>query len=316
MLLAAGLGTRMLPLSDGIAKPALPVLDVPVVLRMVRRLAIQGVTEVAINVHAFSETLREALVEAPIPVSLFAEPELRGSGGGIQGARSFLGGSDPFLILNADMCLDIELSDLLRSHHQSGALATLALRDDPRKQEFGTIGYDAEGSVRRITTLVDRGGEKACGLFIGVQVMENQIFDRMPDRAVFQLMQDVYLPALEDGELLHVWEQPLSATWWPVGSPRELLDANLLALEQCPEHERIAPDARIEGELRGPVWVGAGASIATGATVGPHAVIGRGTRVAENARVETSLSLPNSRIGAESTLVRCVAHDDRVWRDA
>ena len=183
MILAAGLGTRMAPLSARRAKAALPVLDEPLVLRLVRTLADQGVERVIVNAHVFPEQIREALAKAPIPIQISFEAELRGSAGGILQARAFLDGSEPFFVLNADMWVDLDLRALLEAHARLGAIATLMLRDETRKHEFGTIGYAgyADGArVSRITNLVDRGAEAGSGLFAGVQVVEPEIFSHMP----------------------------------------------------------------------------------------------------------------------------------------
>src|SRR4029450_8048553 len=111
-------------------------------------------------------------------------------------------------------------------HHKRGALVTLGLRDDDRKREFGSIGYDRDGHVCRITERIDLGGEKASGLFIGVQVMSAGIFARMPARAAFEIIPDVFVPAPREGEKIATWLQPSRAAWAPVGTPAELLAAN------------------------------------------------------------------------------------------
>jgi hypothetical protein len=101
-----------------------------------------------------------------------------------------------------------------------------------------------------------------------------------------------------------------------VGCPGELLDANLCALEACgPEARRVAPDAVIEGGLRPPVWVGAGARVEAGATLGPRAVLGARARLPRGARARDSLLLPGARPPVES-LRRAIGFGAEVWRDA
>lgn len=316
MLLAAGLGTRMAPLGRSLAKPALPVLDVPVALRLVRALAEQGVTRVVINTHAHPDSLHRALASSPVPIDWVEEPELRGSGGGVRGARALLDAGEPFLVLNGDMCLELDVRALVNRHRARNALVTLALRDDHRKREFGSIGYDAEGDVRRITERVDLGGEKGSGLFIGVQVMEPSVFARMPASARFEIIPEVWVPALQAGLRVASWVQPSSARWWPVGSPRELFDANLAALDAHVGARGvwIDPRARVAGVVVGPAWVGEGAEIAAGARVGPRAVVSRGAVVGANARVEQALVLTDSRVPAGAELTRAIAFGDEVWR--
>jgi NDP-sugar pyrophosphorylase family protein len=318
MVLAAGLGTRMAPLARSCAKPALPVLDVPVIARLVRELARSGVERVIVNTHAHPKSLRAALGDSPLPIDWVHEPEPRGSGGGILGARNWLGEDAPFLVVNGDMCLELDFAALVTRHRETGALATLALRDDSRKRDFGSIGYDRAERVCRITDRIDLGSEKASGLFIGVQVMSPAIFARMPARPAFEIIPDVYVPALRAGAHVGTWLQAAGAAWWPVGTPRELLDANLAALEHelASDSPRIAPSARVAGRVVAPAWIGADARIDAGAQVGPHAVVSRGALVGAGARLERSLALPGAEVAPGDSLLRAVAHGREVWRDA
>ena len=321
MVLAAGLGTRMAPLTRSRAKPVLPVLDEPLLLRQLRQLATQGVERVVVNAHAHPEQIRELAAKCPIPVDISYEPELLGSGGGIKAARAFLDGSDPVLLVNADMCIDFDLEALLQAHAKSGAAATLVLRDERRKHAFGTIGYAGGGMVSRITNVFDRGSETGSGLFAGVHVFEPQLFSLMPERATFDVLTGVYVPLLERGGRIACWLQPTSQRWWPVGTPRELLDTNLLALrEACaapdaaPDGVIVGDDARVEGEVRGPAWIGAGAVIEKGVTAGPGVVVGAGASLSAGTSAEEALLLPGAK-PRPGSIRRAIGFDTEVWSD-
>jgi mannose-1-phosphate guanylyltransferase len=319
MLLAAGLGTRMAPLTPSWAKPTLPVLDEPILLRLVRSLAMQGIESIVVNAHQNAGVIEATLRESPLPVEFSLEPTLRGSGGGILHARRLLEGGGPFLVLNADMCMGLDVEDLLKAHARSQTSATLALRNDPRKEQFGTIGYDEDCLVCRITDLAAHGVETGCGLFTGAQAMDSTIFDEMPDRDEFDIIRDLYVPWIRAGRRIATWLQPARAIWWPVGSPRELLEANLSALQENlasggPE-ARIASDARVDGQVHPPAWIGPGARIPRGARVGPRAVIGAGSELPESAEIEESLVLPGAR-PPRGALRRAIAFGERVWVDA
>jgi mannose-1-phosphate guanylyltransferase len=320
MLLAAGLGTRMAPLSARVPKPALPILDEPILLALVRTLAAEGVSRCVVNAHAHPETMRLVLARAPIPVELSLEPTLLGSGGGIAAARRWLDHGEPFLVLNADMWLDLGLAGLRAAHaaaRRRGARATLALRDEPRKQEFGSLGYDARGFVRRITQLVDRGGEVASGLFAGMHLIEPILFRQLPARETFDIVRDVYVPWLrEDGCALAAWPMPLGLRWEPVGTPRELLEVNLAALARVEAGRCISSDARIDAPLAPPVFVGARARVERGARVGPQVVLGQGALVRAGTRLRRALVLPGARPPAGASLERVVCYDEEVWCDA
>lgn len=320
MILCAGEGTRMAPLTDQRAKPALTVLDQTLVGRLVADLAAQGVDGVVVNSHAHPETLRAALDGAPIPVELSHEPELLGRGGGIRAARTLLADSDPFLLLNGDMCLDLRIGELLETHAAHQATVTLGLRDDARKGSFGSIGYDRDQLVCRITDRFVVKPDNGDGLFIGVHVLDQTIFEQMPERREFDILLDVYLPMLRRGEPIATWLQPERDAWWPVGSPAELLDVNRKALARsCAERgdaqaRLIGEGAHVAGAVEGPVWVGAGARIEAGARVGPGSVIGAGASVPPGADLERVLLLPGAQPPALE-LREAIAYDREVWCD-
>jgi NDP-sugar pyrophosphorylase family protein len=202
-------------------------------------------------------------------------------------------------------------------------VATLALRDEKRKHDFTTIGYGQGYSrvnlVRRITNRIDLGDETGSGLFAGVHVLESRIFDHMPDRLFFDSIVDVYPPLLRGGEEIAAWLQDEDAVWWPVGTPRELLDTNRRALERASaEHGRTVladPTARVDGEVSGPAWIGARARVPRGAQIGPGSVIGADSRVPEESRVRDSLFLPGASPPRDIEFNRVIAHDEELWRD-
>jgi mannose-1-phosphate guanylyltransferase len=317
MLLAAGLGTRMAPLTNRRAKPALPVLDRSLIAHHLATFAALGIEQVVVNAHAHREQVQAELAAAPLPAKLSLELELLGSGGGIRRAAALLAGPDPFLVVNADMCVEFELAPLLEAQRRARAPIALLLREDPRKRAMGSIGYGIAGRVCRITDRIQRHAEETgSGLYTGIQLMSGDIFERFPQEEAFEVVPRVWVPLLEAGEPLAAVVQDPAQRWEPVGTPGELLEVNLAALRRLATPVCVDPSARAHGELRAPVWLGAGAQVAAGARVGPHAVIGAGARVGPGCLVEESLLLPGTELAAGSELRRAVAFDREVWRGA
>jgi len=317
MILAAGLGTRMAPLSTRYPKPALPVLDEPMLAHLVHQLAAQGVEHVVVNTHAFPEQLKACLGDLALPIVFSEEASLLGSAGGIFAARQHLVGSEPFLVLNADMRVDIDLYALRREHMRTGALATLVLRDDARKTHFGSIGFTSGGAMCRITERVRVGDEIGCGLFTGIQMMEPRIFEHFPQGGVSELMPDVYAPLLRSGARLGTLLQDPDREWWPIGTPGELLEINLRVLEEtlC-DQIHIDPSATVDGRVTGPAWIGARAHVPDSAELGPNVVVGARAELPRGFGASDSLVLADSRPPTCARLERAIAFDREVWRDA
>jgi mannose-1-phosphate guanylyltransferase len=271
LILAAGLGTRLRPLSDLLPKPAMPVRGLPLIAPLLRLLLHHGVREVAVNLHHLAPALREAvLAHAPAGLAVRFSPEETplGTGGGMRRVADFLRESDPSLVVAGDMLFDADLGALVARHRERGAKATLLLRDDPRAAAFGTLGLDAEGRVRRIAHVFDLGGEARAGVFVSARIVAARAFDELPDRETFEDLRDWLQPRLAAGAR-DVFGDVIAAgasVWEPVGRPGEYLDANLSP------HRLSYFD--LDGAARA-----RGVRIEAGCVIGAGAQIGAGTRL-------------------------------------
>jgi len=231
MILAAGLGTRLRPLTEVCAKPALPVRGVPAIATLLEFLAHHGIHEVVINLHHLPETVREAVERwAPADTRVrYSEEALPlGTGGGIRRARSFLMESEVSVVMAGDMLIDFDLADVISRHSEQENLATLVLLDDSRVERFGSIGIGKGGAVRRIASRIDLGGETRAGLFTGVRVFSRAALETFPEAETFEDLRDHLLPALVQGSERirgHVYEAG-ACTWEPVGTQGEYQHAN------------------------------------------------------------------------------------------
>jgi mannose-1-phosphate guanylyltransferase len=285
MILAAGLGVRMQPLSSLRPKPALPVLGLPVIAYLFELLAAQGVDEVVVNLHHRAVAMREAAEQycpKQLELHFSDEPELLGTGGGIRQVADFLRDSDPALVLAGDMLLDADLAGFARRHRERGDAATLLLRSDPRTAEFGPVGFDAEGTVRRIGNDFDRGGASRHGLFVGVRAFAPRCFDQLPDReGPFEDLRDWLAPQLRAGAR-DIRAECCDADrlgWEPIGTPAEYLRANL---------EFDARFDRSEARFR-----------ASDTRVTPGLVLGCGATIEPGARLERAVVWDGETVPSE-----------------
>ena len=246
MILAAGLGTRMRPLTDERAKPALPVRGRPVISLLLELLARQGVREVLINLHHLPDTIRRA-VEADHPPELeiawSSEEKPLGTGGGIRRAAEFLRQSETCVVLAGDMLLDLDLRALESRHIAGGRGVSLVLRSDARESSFGSIGIDAAGRVCRIGRhpVAGTGPEAGRGLFTSVRFFDREVLCDWPANEVFEDLRDWLMPRAArnaialGGEIVDASD----SVWEPVGTPQEYLDVNL----HPPDLPRLGGDA-------------------------------------------------------------------------
>jgi NDP-sugar pyrophosphorylase family protein len=266
MIVAAGLGTRLLPLTELRPKPALPVRGVPLIAYTLALLARHGVSEVIVNAHHLPDILMDAARRhCPLDMELrfSIESELLDTGGGIRRVADYLRASDPCLIVAGDMLLDADLSALVASHRECGNAWTMLLRaGDPRENTFGTVGVDADNRVRRIGTRFDFGGEHRAGLYAWANVVAARAFDSLPEREIFSHFDDWIAPQLASGAT-DIRGEILASNdfaWEPVGTPAEYLAANLDPLELSYQ-AAIADAQRAGAHTEGDVVIGAGAEL-------------------------------------------------------
>lgn len=226
MLLAAGKGERLRPLTERIPKPLIPVGGRPMIHRILDLLAAAGIADIHINTHHLGEQLSGALGDGArwgVSLTYHPETEILGTGGGLLAARkacpAFADG--PFVMINSDILTDIDLAPVIARHLEDPPLATLVLRPDPDAERYGVIGADGDGRIRRFLKL-DLGGARHDYMFTGIQVLSPEIFDYMPGGGPFPIT-DSYLAALEDGASLGAWVH--EGYWKDMGTPERLLEA-------------------------------------------------------------------------------------------
>ncbi len=282
MVLAAGLGLRMRPLTLLRAKPVLPVLNRPLLHWTLERLARHGVTDVVVNLHHLPDTVRSAVGDGSafgLRVRYSFEETILGRGGGPRLVRDFFG-SEPFLLVNGDVVFDFDLTRLVARHEGKRARATLALLPNPDTRVYGPVVTDAKGRIRSVAGR-PRPAQGTVSLFTGVQVLDPALLDRLPEGASDIL--DLYGPLVQEGEVLHGVR--VRGAWYDLGAPSLYLAAQL----------RLA--ARREGRalVDGLAQVDAGARIVR-SVVGARTRVGRGAVVERSVLWEDAAVEPGARV--------------------
>lgn len=288
MVLAAGLGLRMRPLTLLRAKPVLPVLNRPLLHWTLERLHRHGVTDVVVNLHHLPDTVRAAVGDGSafgLRVRYSFEETILGRGGGPRIVRDFFG-SEPFLLVNGDVVFDFDLTSLVRLHLVSRARATLALVPNTDTRIYGPVVTGPRGWIRSVAGR-PRKVRGTVSLFTGVQVLDPGLLDRLPEGASDVL--DLYGPlVLEDAEsLLGV---RVKGTWYDLGAPSLYLKAQLELLRRRRNNLRMVhPLARVHERARV-----------------RRAVLGARARVARGAIVERSVLWDDAVVDLDARVRDCI----------
>jgi mannose-1-phosphate guanylyltransferase/mannose-1-phosphate guanylyltransferase/phosphomannomutase len=315
MVMAAGLGTRLRPLTYEIPKPLVPVANRPIMEHILALLARHDMTEIVANLHWFPETIRSRFGDGSqlgVELTYSYEEELLGTAGGVRNVRDFFG-SDPFCVMAADALTDIDLQALARTHAAHDWIATLATKRVPNVSEYGVVVTGSDGRVQGFQEKPDPAEALSDLANCMIYVLEPEIFDYFPDKREVDFALDVF-PALLEHDVpfgVHVAD----AYWNDVGSVPEYLQGNLDVLSGAVDVEPAGEliDADNGGslgdgvEISGRLLVGDGASVRDGVRLDGPIVLGPGATVHSGARVRESLLLPQAEVPANGLLAGAIA---------
>jgi NDP-sugar pyrophosphorylase family protein len=223
MILAAGKGTRLRPLTDSTPKPLVDVAGRPMIAFPLELLRRAGIDEVVINLHHLGDKIRAALGDGSaygVRISYSVEDPILDTGGAIEAARTFLAGGT-FAVANADVVIDADLRHVIEFHRQHGATVTMVLRPDPQAERKDDIGIDATCRVRRFLgrdyEAAGTTGERF--LFASVHLFEPRVFDYLRP-GVYSITRDIYPRLLAAGEPVYGYVH--CGYWRVLDTPQDL----------------------------------------------------------------------------------------------
>ncbi|MFZ2446254.1 MAG: NDP-sugar synthase [Syntrophobacteraceae bacterium] len=302
MILAAGLGTRLLPLTHVRPKVMIPVLGTPILDFWAERLRQCKFEAAILNAYHLKERVVEEVAQKtwPIAIEVHTEPMLLGTGGGIRTALESLG-DDPFAVINGDIVCNAPIDRLYEEHVRSGAEVSLLLHDWP---EFNNVAVDEEGSVlgfgkeaQRIRA--GRNGVRMLA-FTGIHFINPAALREYPRGAPADIL-DFYRRLISCGSPPRALFSP-GLFWREMGSLESYrkLTSELGGLE-----ENILPPI-VTGRR---VWIHPEATVSPGTELKGSVVIGRGTKILDGSRLEDVILWEDVRIEAASSLKGCIAAD-------
>ncbi len=246
MILAAGFGTRLFPLTIDRTKPAIPFLGKPLVGYVAEYIARFGITEFVVNLHHQPDSVIRALghgAEYGVHIEYTREePAILGTAGGIDNAREFLE-DDTFLIVNGKIISDIDIAEAIETHRNSGAIATMVLKPNTKRERF-TIVETADGCVTGFgdyaaplteDEIRDTESELIAPLmFTGIHILEPRVFEYIPRGVYSDIVPTFYNPALAKGEKIaaHVTD----GNWFELSTIPRYLDISLLMMTGSDVH--------------------------------------------------------------------------------
>ncbi|HET9184758.1 MAG TPA: NDP-sugar synthase [Solirubrobacterales bacterium] len=326
MVLAAGLGTRLRPITYEMPKPMVPVLNRPVMEHILRLLARHGFTETIANLHWFPELIEGYFGDGAacgVELAYSREERLLGTSGGVRNVADFLG--DSFLVISGDALTDIDLAAMREFHDSHDGIATLATKRVEDTSQFGVAITGSDGRIQGFQEKPDPAEALSDLANCGIYMFRAEIFDYFPAPGTSKAAgegdpegfadwaMDVF-PRLLDGDV-PFYSHEIAAYWNDIGNLEELRAGTLDALTGAVRIERegetvdgYRSGAPMEGEpeLVGPVLLGPGCEIGDDVRIDGPAVIGDGVRVGDGARLREVIALPGAEIPPRSVLIDAI----------
>ena len=296
IVLSAGYGTRLWPLTEDRTKPAIPILGKPLVGYVAEYLANFGIDEIVVNLHHRPESVRRALGDGSrfgVKLHYVEEPVILGTSGALDNTREFFE-HETFVVVNGKIITDIDLNAALETHRSTNALATLVLLPNTRRERFSIVETEG-GRITRFAGMpsVDDAGNVPL-MFTGIHILEPRIFEYIPRDVFSDSVVHVYPPAIAKGEVVaaHV----ATGKWRELSTLKRYLDISLELLKESGKSyvagatTNISPDATVtDSVLWDDVKVGAGARV-------NRAVLADNVKVPEGEVIENAVVVPRQLV--------------------
>jgi NDP-sugar pyrophosphorylase family protein len=284
MILAAGFGTRLWPLTVGRTKPAIPFLNRPLIAYTIEYLKRFGVEDLIINLHHEPDSVREQIGDGSgygvrIHYSV-EEPEILGTSGALDRVRDQLD-QETFLVINGKIITDIDLNEAITTHRHRNAIATLVLLPNPKRERFSEVKVAKDSRISEFAGFPAPGDPQSAIrnpqsplMFTGIHILEPGIFDYIPRGVFSDSVRDVYPKAMADGRIVaaHIAD----GFWREMSTIERYLTISLEFLER----------------------------------EGRNVVMDEGCVIESDAKVERSVLWKRSRVGRGAKLTECVVGDD------
>ncbi len=314
VIMAGGKGTRLRPLTSNQPKPMIPIVNKPCMEHIVNLLKRHGFTDILVTVGFMPEAIREYFGDGSdweVEIEYSVEDEPMGTAGSVKLAEDRL--SERFIVVSGDALTDADLQKAVAFHEDRGAEATLVLQEVDDPSEFGIVVVDDEGRVERFLEKPDPEEVFSYTANTGIYVLESSVLEDIPAGEEHDFADDLF-PKLLDAERPvygYVTEKPY---WEDIGNIGQYMDAQRAVLdgevrgvrpprEEVREGVYLGRDVEVEGDqLEGPVVLGDGVRVASGARVGPHSVIAPGVSISSGASVARSTVAEGTTIGKDTEL--------------
>ena len=318
MVLAAGVGSRLDPLTQVVPKPLVPIANSPVMEHSLRLLSVHGFTDVIANLHYMPESISNYFGDGSrlgINLKFRYEEQLSGDAGGLRACRDFFSGKDPFIVMMGDLVTDCDLSALLNAHRAKKAVATIAVKRVEAVEHFGVVVQNEQGFVTGFQEKPKREEAKSNLVSTGIYILDPKVFDHIPSEGAFGFGRQLFPQLVEKG--LPVLAEEISSYWSDVGTIKQYRETNFDLINGRINMPVSGLKEMIDGQIRfmevgaqinsgsvahGTVFMGGNSKVLSGCKLSGSVVIGDNVTVEDGVQLENVVILSGARIARQANL--------------
>ena len=321
MVLGAGVGTRLEPITNFIPKPLVPIANRPVIDHIITLLRSHGFNQLICNVHYLADQMKQHLsARQDVDIKVHYEEQLSGDAGGVRACREFLQ-DETFVVIMGDLLTDADLSKVLAEHKRKKAVASIAIKGVHDVSRFGVVVTDANGFIVDFQEKPSRHEARSDDISTGIYILEPEVFKHMPSSGVYGFGRQLFPLLVRRGYPVAGIE--LSGFWTDIGTLSDYLRANCDAASgavhipidgEKTEIGWVAPGAHVADscKVEGQVILAANCIVGRSVRLIGNVIIGAGAVIGENSVLEDCVVFPNAQIAAHSRLTSSVVAYERV----
>lgn len=321
MIMAAGEGTRLRPLTYMVPKPLNPILNKPLMAYTLESLSRQGVREVMVNISYLPDMIKDYFGTGEkfgLTIHYSFEKEVLGTAGGVKKVQDFF--NDTFLILSGDGLSAIDLKETVMYHKEKRALGTMVLSNKDMRYEYGVILTGKNGRIKKFVEKPKWSDVFSSAVNTGVYVFEPEIFKHIPKDTFYDFGCQVWPELLKNKEKIYAIHT--SRYWCDIGdltvylqAHKDALDGNIqlsIAGTEVQKKIWVGENTFIGKNVKfmPPCVIGSHCRIEDGCRIGPHASIGDNCRIGPHATVQDSVLWKNVTIGTHTVIVDSILTDN------
>lgn len=315
MVMAAGVGSRLEPLTQNIPKPLVPVLNKPVMDILLQKLKSYGIEKVIANTHYLAQQIEDRYTEnSPVDIefSFIRETDLSGTAGGVKKCESFFEGEEDFLVVSADGLHDADLEKVMRSHKESGCIATMAISavEHNEVSKYGVVVSSPEHRVIEFQEKPPVNEAKSNFINTGIYVFNKRIFDFIPKGEKYDFAKNVFPALLKAGEKINTYR--IYSYWSDIGSIEQYIESNIDAL-----HRKVMiPQPNIIKKYDAVYVCRKNTVLGESVKISNNAVIGSNCKIGKNVSLDNVILWDNTIVADNVTLKNVVAAENTVIKSS